>query len=82
MSIHSTIDPCAPAAMPANAAIKATDSINAETLPEVRRGAWMRLSAASAPSTGRRRVSSGRSALASVSASTGPSSTATAIVSP
>ena len=55
--------------MPAKPTTSASESISAATLAEVRRGAWMRLSAASAPSTGRTHLSSGRSARASASAS-------------
>jgi hypothetical protein len=57
--------------MPAKAITSASDNMRAATLPEVRRGAWIRLSAASAPSTGRTAFSSGRMARASASESSG-----------
>ena len=67
--------------MPANAMTSASDSISAATLAEVRRGDWIRLSAASAPSTGRAHLRIGRSALASTSDSSGLISSATTIAS-
>ena len=63
-------------AIPANATTSASDSMRAATLADVRRGACSRLSAASAPSTGRSQRSSGRIALARPSERTGPHSSA------
>ena len=80
VSIHCTIDPYAPRAMPPKAMMSASDSISAATLPDVRRGAWMMLSAARAPSTARMRVRRGRSARVRPTVNMGPRSSATAIV--
>jgi len=67
--------------MPAKATTSASESITAATLADVRRGAWIRLSAASAPSTGRAHLRIGRSALASPSETSGLMSNATTIAS-
>ena len=50
--------------MPASATTSASDSISAATVADVRRGAWIRLSAASAPSTGRSHFRGGAAARA------------------
>ena len=51
--IHSSMDCRLARATPPWPTTRASDSMSAATVAEVRRGAWIRLSAASAPSTGR-----------------------------
>ena len=80
-SIQSITEMNKASATPANPTASASDSMRADTVADVRRGACSRLSAASAPSTGRMRHSNGRNARASQPASAGDSSSTAKMIS-